>query len=133
MKILIADDQEQFIHLMQTKLEEFGETDVARNGREAFQMYCKQLKSEHPYDLLCVDLEMPSQSGIKTIQMIREIEEKVETPTDARVKIIVVSGHETDSCARNAIDSGGDDYVAKSTVAKDLPVAVKKLFREQNN
>ena len=76
MRILIADDQEQYRTMFKTILGQFGSVDVAENGRKAFQMFCAALKSDTPYELLCIDLEMPSLNGLETIKMIRDIEKQ---------------------------------------------------------
>jgi CheY-like chemotaxis protein len=79
-RMLIIDDDENFRELLRLMLEQAGyEVVDACNGREGLSRY-----RAAPTDVVIVDLFMPEQEGLETIQALRR-----ECPT---VKIIAVSG-----------------------------------------
>lgn len=79
-KLLLADDDEEFRHVLAETLERMGHVVVqAREGQEALDAYAKE-----SFDLVLMDLIMPKREGIETI---REM-----TKCYPGVKIIAMSG-----------------------------------------
>ena len=78
--ILLIDDDDDFRTMLRTALEQDGYVvEEARNGREGSQRY-----RTASADLVIIDLLMPEQEGLETIQALRQ-----EFP---EVKIIAISG-----------------------------------------
>jgi len=79
-RILLIDDDDDFRNMLRTALEQDGYVvEEARNGHEGSQCY-----RTAPADLVILDLLMPQQEGLETIQTLRQ-----EFP---EVKIIAISG-----------------------------------------
>jgi len=75
MRILIADDAKLNQILVTKALEEYGELVIVENGLEALIEFRNALKLGIPFDLICLDIEMPNLNGIETLLAIRKIEE----------------------------------------------------------
>ena len=99
LKILIAEDDpanRKFITKIASK---YGETTASADGMQAVNDYKKALDEKAPFQLVCLDVMMPKIDGYKTMDTIRELEEKLAIPKEDRAKIIMIS----------ALDEGGFD------------------------
>ena len=75
-RVLIVDDERSVVVYLETLLQDNGyETVSAENGRIAFE----KAKSEKP-DLVCLDISMPEQSGIRFYRDLRDDPELAATP-----------------------------------------------------
>lgn len=102
-KILIVDDDPQVRKILTRMLENAGyELKTASDGFEALD----QLSLFLP-DLVILDIMMPGMSGIEVCQKIRQYSLK------ARLKILILSGKDTQADRREALELGGDDFVTK--------------------
>ncbi len=67
-KIIIIDDDPDLRTFMECLLQDNGyDTITAQNGKEGVEM----VRSEKP-DLVCLDITMPEQSGVKCYRQLRE-------------------------------------------------------------
>ena len=79
-RILVIDDEKEFLEFLREFLEEYGyEVVTAENGIEAIQLY-----KHIPADIVITDLLMPQKDGEETILELQQINQKV--------KIIVITG-----------------------------------------
>jgi CheY-like chemotaxis protein len=84
-KILVIDDEPHVVTYLETLLNDHGFTTVsASNGREGME----KVKSERP-DLVCLDISMPEQSGIR---FYRNLKENPETTSIPVVIVTAVTG-----------------------------------------
>jgi CheY-like chemotaxis protein len=75
-KILVVDDEPDVITYLTTLLRDNGfETITATNGKEAFD----KALSEAP-DLICLDISMPDESGVKCYRNLCENEKTKNIP-----------------------------------------------------
>jgi Fe-S oxidoreductase len=75
-RILVADDEPDFVTFVATVLEDNGATVLkASDGNEAFDM----AKAEKP-DLITLDISMPGKSGMEVFELLRKTEETSQIP-----------------------------------------------------
>ncbi|MCV0410510.1 response regulator [Nitrosopumilus sp.] len=79
LRILVVEDEEALAEYYKTVLESEGhKVFVARNGKEEFEIYEKEIRSHPfgklPFDLIVSDNSMPEMTGIEAGQKILELE-----------------------------------------------------------
>lgn len=116
-KIIIAEDEEDVRNAIMQRVNEsntpFRVTGAARDGIEALQMV-KELRP----DILITDICMPKLDGLRLIKRIREENEQLP--------VIVISGYDEFSYAREAIRMGVREYLLKPFLPKDLFEVLEK-------
>lgn len=74
LKVLLVEDIEVNIVVARAMLEKFGcEVDVAMNGAEAYRHF-----SEHSYDLILLDIQLPDTTGFEIARKLRDKYEQGE-------------------------------------------------------
>jgi two-component system response regulator NreC len=118
-RVLIADDHP----IVRTGLRQFLEAesdlqvvDEASDGMEALEKARK-----HRPDVLLLDIAMPKLSGLEVAQMIRT--------TAPETKIVILSMHEKEAYARQALEAGALGYVLKGAPSEDILSAIRTVAR----
>ena len=115
LNILVAEDspvnQKLAIGLLER---ENHRVTVASNGHEAVQAVQNQT-----FDIVLMDIQMPSLDGIAATEMIR----KMEANSGTHVPIIAMTAHAMPSDRIRCLNAGMDGYVTK-------PIRVKALYQE---
>lgn len=121
MKIMIVEDDVPSRDLLQLFLADFGQCDLASNGRQALEAVEQAMADGAPYDLICMDIMMPEMDGMEALRAIRRLEIKHFLKEADSVKIIMVTAKGQASDVMGAFDSGCEAYLIK-------PVSKKKLY-----
>jgi two-component system chemotaxis response regulator CheY len=125
MKALIVDDCMIARELLAVAVERYATIDQAENGEQALQMLEQALGQSEPYDLICLDLNMPGMGGHETLRGIRTLEEQLGSDTRATVFMITASSSPDDMM--EALLSGScDDYLTKPVMHKTLIELLQK-------
>jgi len=125
LNILVAEDNEINQHVAQLTLNKLGHNmTLANNGIEAVKLW-----EQGGYDLILMDIQMPEQDGLETVEVIRAKEKKLDTHTI----IIGLSAHAMDSEKQKALQAGMDDYITKPLKPETLQNAISNLFNNQKN
>jgi len=75
-RILVADDEPDFVTFVSTVLEDNGATALqATDGNQAFDM----ARTQKP-DLITLDISMPGKSGVEVFELLRKTEETSQIP-----------------------------------------------------
>ncbi len=115
-KILVVDDEKQYIHLLQVNLQSEGyEVISAMNGEDALEM----VSAQKP-DLVLMDVMMPKLDGVTTCERIRQF-------SNVPVIMLTAKGEEQDRV--KGLNAGADDYVVKPFSATELIARVKAVLR----
>ncbi|MFQ6672426.1 MAG: response regulator [Candidatus Tectimicrobiota bacterium] len=111
-KILVVDDEPSFCEVLRDLLEGNGYHVVeAHNGKEALKAY----RRERP-DVMLLDVLMPGRSGLRTFRELRAL--------DPEARVIMVSVLHEEALAKQAMDAGAIDYIAKPINLNDLEEAL---------
>jgi diguanylate cyclase (GGDEF)-like protein len=99
--VLIADDDPDFRRILCRRVERLGLTyDEARNGDQALE-----LLRTREFDVLLLDLYMPSKTGLDVVQAAQQI--------DPHLQAIILTGGATVETAVEALRAGVYDYLTK--------------------
>jgi len=125
MKALVVDDCAIARELLVLALEGLINADQAENGTDAVKMVEAALGAEHPYDLICMDLNMPGMTGHDALRLIREKE--AEGSSRHRAKIFMVTASSSPDDMLEALLSGDcDDYLTKPVLIQTLKELLQK-------
>jgi DNA-binding NtrC family response regulator len=107
-KVLLVDDEKDFIEMLSLRLEEVGEKiTVAYSGQEALDALEKD-----DIDVVILDIKMPGMDGI---EVLREIKKKFPM-----VEVIMLTGHGSTETAVEGMKLGAFDYLMKPAYFDDL-------------
>jgi len=116
MRILIADDDPQFLRALRITLGARGyEVLLARDGQHALEMAI-----DHKPDIILLDLGMPRLDGVKVIEAVRGW---------SSAPILVISGRSGSAEKVEALAAGADDYVTKPFSMDELLARIRVLTR----
>jgi len=119
MKALVVDDDATCRMVLEDLLSRLGEVDSCGDGPEAVRAGRQALAVGHPYDLICMDILMPTMNGLEALQSIRQEEESHGRPRAS--KVIVITGSEDPSSIREAFGQFCDAYLVK-------PIDAERFF-----
>jgi DNA-binding response OmpR family regulator len=115
-KILIVEDEELLCRVYSTALNEVGyETVVAMDGKTAIEM----VEKEKP-NLIVLDIKLPEISGLKVLEAIRKIDQKVP--------IIMCTAYNTYRSDYEVWSGQVSDYITKPIKLDELKEKIRKLL-----
>jgi two-component system, chemotaxis family, chemotaxis protein CheY len=123
MKCLIVEDDFVGRKLMQKYLSDYGECDVAVDGKEAVEAFRQAIEGKSPYDLVCLDIMMPNMNGHEALNAIREIESWHGISGLDGVKVIMTTALGDSENVLGSFREGCEAYIVK-------PVRKDALLRE---
>ncbi len=121
MRVLVVDDHEVVRRgvrslLTQSNYDVCGE---AVDGRDALEK-ARQLNP----DVIIMDVSMPTLNGLEATRLIRK-----EVPGP---EVLIMSQHDSPAMVREAFKAGARGYVVKSSMGKDLLIALERVSRRQS-
>jgi osomolarity two-component system sensor histidine kinase SLN1 len=120
-RVLVAEDNKtnQEVVLRMLKLEEIYDVTVARDGQEALDLVKESmLGNAAPYNLVLMDVQMPTMDGLQSTRLIREI--------GCRAPIVALTAFSEESNIRDCMDSGMNFFLSKPIRRPQL----KKVLKE---
>ena len=115
-RILVVDDEPQILRALRINLRVRDyEVITAATGAEALQQ-----ASQHPPDLVILDLGLPDLDGVEVIHGLRGW---------TSAPIIVLSGRADSTDKVEALDAGADDYVTKPFGMEELLARMRAVGR----
>lgn len=118
--ILIVEDETKISRFVSLELEHEGyKTSCVADGREALKMAL-----ENEYDLIILDVMLPSLNGIEILRRLRQAK---ETP----VIILTARDQVVDKVA--GLDIGADDYMTKPFAIEELLARIRVILKKKTN
>jgi PAS domain S-box-containing protein len=120
LRVLIVEDNRINQTIVKRMLSRFFhcDADVALNGREAVKMI-----TEHPYDLVFMDVQMPVMDGFEATRIIREM----EAATGRRTAIVAMTANAMTGDRERCLEAGMDDYISKPVSKSALAVVMTQV------
>lgn len=121
-KILIIDDEPDFIKVIRMRLEVNGFRVVsAENGKEGL----KKSKSEKP-DLILLDLMMPEMDGFEVLEHLKKDKKTFDIP------VVILSAKSDDESKFKASQLYDEEYVVKGIESDELLRRIKDVLKRRN-
>ena len=117
-RILLVDDHKILREGLKALLSVEPDLEViceAEDGRTAIRQAATYLP-----DLVLMDLSMPKTGGLEAIKEIKR--------ADAKIKILVLTVHDSDEYIQAALKAGADGYVLKDADRNELLGAIKHIL-----
>jgi DNA-binding NtrC family response regulator len=109
-RVLVVDDEVDFVEMLSLRLEENGEQVYqAFDGKAALDLLERQ---KGAVDVVILDIKMPGMDGI---DVLKEIKEKYPL-----LEVIMLTGHGTAETAVEGMKIGAYDYLLKPADFEDL-------------
>lgn len=119
MRVLVVEDDERVARLIERALERQGHAvDIATSGEEAIWF-----ASERPFDVIVLDVVIPSPDGIEVTRRLRHAEDW--TP------ILLLTGKTDVKDRVRGLDAGADDYLPKPFSVEELTARIRALNRRK--
>jgi two-component system chemotaxis response regulator CheY len=113
MKALVVDDDAVSRFYLQEILTAYGEIHSCVDGAEAVQAFQRSVDQGSPYQLICLDIMMPSTSGVDALQAIRRAEQGMNRGPGAAVKILMTTAMDDSKTIVTAFREQCDGYLVK--------------------
>ena len=123
MRILVVDDEPDLVAALARGLKREGyAVDTAASGEEALAK-----ASWNPYDLVCLDLNMPALAGLEVCNSLRTSSFQGITP-----RVLMLTARDTIEDRIQGLDVGADDYLVKPFSFDELAARVRSLLRRDS-
>ena len=126
MKILIVDDDFTSRKILLKYLSDYGQCDVAVNGKEAVEAFKIALDENEAYDFICLDIMMPEMDGQEVLKEIRQFEKQKEIYGLDGVKVIMTSALDDSTNIKTAFREQCEGYLVK-------PIDKQKLIQKMES
>ncbi|MBX3101007.1 MAG: response regulator transcription factor [Bacteroidetes bacterium] len=117
MRILVVEDEPKLASFLERGLKQEGfAVDVATDGLQA-----ESMTEENPYDLVVLDVMLPTKSGLEVCRKLRE--------TLPRLPILMLTALDKPSAVVQGLNRGADDYLTKPFQFEVLVARIRALLR----
>ena len=122
MRLLVVEDEQDLAEAIALGLRREGyAVDVAFDGEEALVK-----AAVYPYDLVCLDLNLPRVDGREVCRRLRSTERYDEEPSP---RVLMLTARDTLADRVAGLDDGADDYLVKPFDFAELTARVRALLR----
>ncbi len=119
-RVLIVDDEKDFVEMFSLRLTEAGEkVSTAYGGRE-----CLEVLAQEAIDVVVLDIKMPGMDGIETLKEIKRRHPIVE--------VILLTGHGTIETAVEGMKLGAFDYLLKPANSREMAEKLEGARRRKD-
>ena len=118
-KILLVDDDPDMLQILRWALAPVGKLLEATDGRAALRL----VKTHRPR-LILLDITMPGMGGIEVLKAARLL--------DPTVIVVMLTGQNDISVAKEALDNGARAYITKPFDDEFLCAEVSRLLEKQD-
>ncbi|SDU15376.1 sigma-54-dependent transcriptional regulator [Desulfobacula phenolica] len=119
-KVLIVDDEKDFVEMFSLRLEQQGEkVSTAYSGNEALKALEKG-----GIDVVFLDIRMPGMDGIETLKQIKKLYPIVE--------VIMLTGHGSTETAVDGMKLGAFDYLMKPADFEDIKTKLENARKRKD-
>jgi DNA-binding NtrC family response regulator len=119
MKLLLVDDEAEFLHTLMRRMKKRNVDVVGVNSGEEALAYL----SANPVDVVVLDVKMPGMDGIETLREIKKAMPITE--------VIMLTGHANLDVAMEGMEIGAFDYLMKPINIDDLLYKIQDAYNKK--
>lgn len=128
MRFLIVEDDISGVMLLRKILYNYGEINDVADGPEAIEAFDRAWAEGNPYNLIFLDIMMPSMSGQDVLSIIRKKETEMRLPQLKEVKVIMTSALDSVDSVSQAFNEGrASAYLVKPILKNHVLAEMSKL------
>lgn len=118
-KLLIVDDEVGYVNVLSNRLRKRN-VDVTKSfsGTEAIQVLRR-----HDFDVAVLDLKMEDMDGIEVLKIFKKM--------DPEMAVIMLTGHGSETAAKEGIEYGAFDYLLKPCELEELLAKIKAACKKK--
>jgi DNA-binding response OmpR family regulator len=122
MRLLVVEDERDLADALAEGFRREGyAVDVCYDGSDAL------VKSQvYPYDLVCLDLNLPGVDGLEIARFLRAFERRDGSPAP---RVVMLTARDGLDDRIEGLDDGADDYVVKPVEFAELAARVRAVLR----
>jgi DNA-binding response OmpR family regulator len=122
MRLLVVEDEQDLAEAIALGLRREGyAVDLAHDGEEALVK-----AAVYPYDLVCLDLNLPHVDGRDVCRRLRDADRHDEEPAP---RVLMLTARDALSDRVAGLDDGADDYLVKPFDFAELTARIRALLR----
>lgn len=129
MHFLIIDDDIESCRLLEKRMEKYGPSAFAADGKIAYDLFLQAHREGKPFHVIFLDIVMPGQDGHEVLIKIREWEKANLEPEQA-AKIVMVSAMKDTKNIFSSVKEGCDNYMTKPIRKQTVMDVMQKLGYE---
>jgi len=120
-RVLIVDDEEDFVQMLSLRLKETGEKVFCANSGKKCLEILKQKSNE--IDVVLLDIKMPGMDGMEILSQIKK--------NYSLLEVIMLTGHGTTQTAVQGMKSGAFDYLLKPADFNELKIKLEQARKRK--
>ncbi len=125
MRLLVVEDEVDLADALARGLRREGyAVDVAADGGEALDRLAVT-----PYDLVCLDLNLPDVDGLEVCRRVRTDPAYAPADDEAAPRVLILTARDSTQDRVGGLDEGADDYLVKPFSFAELSARVRTLLR----
>ena len=125
MRLLVVEDEVELADAVARGLRKEGyAVDVANDGTTALDRV-----AESPYDLICLDLNLPDLDGVEVCRRLRSEPRYAPTDGESPPRVLMLTARDSVGDRVDGLDVGADDYLVKPFAFSELSARVRSLLR----
>jgi DNA-binding response OmpR family regulator len=112
-RLLLVDDEVGYVNVLSKRMAKRNiEVTAALSGSEAIQILRRQ-----DFDAAILDLKMEDMDGIEVLKVFKKM--------DPNMPVIMLTGHGSETAAREGIEFGAFDYLTKPCDLEELIIKLR--------
>lgn len=118
--ILIVEDDAVTSKVLSSALGLVGDCKVTDNGEEALEIAFSAIEKNKPFDLICLDINLPGLSGRDVLKTLRAFESKKGFSLKESSLVIMITANTDKESILGSFGEGCEAYIEK-------PIDIEKL------
>ncbi|MBW2109606.1 MAG: hybrid sensor histidine kinase/response regulator [Deltaproteobacteria bacterium] len=107
MRILVVDDEMVSRAKLQVIMRNIGECEAVDNGGEAVEVAVQACREDRPFDLICMDVNMPDMDGYQACERLKA------DPATRNIPVIFVTAEDETAQETKGFELGAADFIKK--------------------